>query len=42
MCLELQKSFHDRAWNLGTIYAGTEVVNHRLRFMIKSRKTRWI
>ena len=38
MCLELQKSFYDRAWNLGTIYAGAKVVNHRLDFMIKSRE----
>ena len=30
--------FYDRAWNLGTIYAGAKVVNHRLDFMIKSRE----
>ena len=30
--------FYDRAWNLGTIYAGAKVVNHRLDFMIKKQR----
>ena len=38
MCLELQKSFYDRAWNLGTIYAGARSSKSQIRFYDKKQR----
>ena len=44
MCLELPKVFfYDRAWNLGTIYAGARSSKSQIRFYDKKqRETSWI